>query len=450
MSGFTLTEKQEEARLLFAQAATHILLYGGARSAKTFFIVRQICTRAIASPGSRHSILRFRFNHVKASIVHDTLPKVMNLCFPGYPYRLDKTDWYAQFDNGAQIWFGGLDDKERTEKILGLEYVSIFLNECSQIPFASRNLAVTRLAQKVGYTRGTEEPILLRRKMYYDCNPPSKAHWAYKMFLEKKDPDTGQRLAPATDYASLLMNPRDNLVNLPPDYIETLAGLPARLRKRFLDGEFADVNENALWTSEMIDKWRFAGDELPDMQRVIVAVDPSGVGFNEYAEGDEIGIVVGGLGMDGNAYLLEDLTVKTGPAGWGNIAVSAYDRHQADLIVAEKNFGGAMVKHVIQTAKPGVNCKIVTASRGKSVRAEPIAALSEQGKIRHAGTFHKLEDELCSFIVGGYKGPCSPNRADAFVWCMSELFPGIIKAEKKPVKKSLFSLPGGALGWLNS
>src|SRR3990167_305931 len=100
-----------------------------------------------SAAGSRHSILRFRFNHVKASIVHDTFPKVMNLCFAGYPYRLEKTDWYAQFDNGAQIWFGGLDDKEVTEKRLGQEYVSIFLNECSQIPFASRNLAVTRLAQ---------------------------------------------------------------------------------------------------------------------------------------------------------------------------------------------------------------------------------------------------------------------------------------------------------------
>lgn len=116
---FKPTAKQLEAEALMGGPAQHILLVGGSRSAKTFQAVRQVVVRALAAEGSRHAVLRFRFNHVKASIVHDTFPKVMALRFPGVEYRVDKTDWYCQLVNGSQIWFGGLDDKERTEKVLG-------------------------------------------------------------------------------------------------------------------------------------------------------------------------------------------------------------------------------------------------------------------------------------------------------------------------------------------
>ena len=115
--------------------------FGGSRSAKTFGIVRTMIIRALAAENSRHAILRFRFNHVKASVVLDTFPKVMSLCFKDITYELNKTDWYAEFPNKSQIWFGGLDDKERTEKVLGQEYATIFLNECSQITWEPRNMA---------------------------------------------------------------------------------------------------------------------------------------------------------------------------------------------------------------------------------------------------------------------------------------------------------------------
>ena len=121
---FKLTSAQEAAQRVMASQATHIMLYGGSRSGKTFLTVRAICVRALKAPGSRHAILRFRFNAVKASIIHDTFPKVLQLCFPGVEVELNKTDWFATFPNGSQIWFGGLDDKERTEKILGQESLS--------------------------------------------------------------------------------------------------------------------------------------------------------------------------------------------------------------------------------------------------------------------------------------------------------------------------------------
>lgn len=405
-----------------------IMLFGGSRSGKTFIIVRAIVIRALAAAGSRHAILRFRFNHVKASVVRDTFPKVMTLCFPQVSYHLDKTDWFAQFPNGSQIWFGGLDDKERTEKILGQEHVSIYLNESSQIMYSSVLLAITRLAQVVTYTvEGVTKT--LRPKMFFDCNPPSMAHWSYKLFVKNLDPGTKKPLKNPEDYASLQMNPVDNEDNLSPVYIKTLQNMPARMKRRFYDGSFADTTENALWTLETIEKWKV--EEVPDLQRIVVAVDPSGAGDKDNLDNDAIGIGVAGLGVDGNAYVLEDLTIKAGPATWGKVATNAFDRHSADVIVGETNFGGEMVKFVVRTAKPGVPFKKVTASRGKVVRAEPVSSLHEQGKIRFVGDFPELEDELYSFTTMGYIGEDSPNRADWFVWAISDLFPGMVKKEKQ-------------------
>ena len=452
MSLYNPTPKQREALRVLASDATHCLLYGGARSGKTFLIILAIVIRALAAAHSRHAVLRFRFNHVKQSIVFDTFPKVMRLCFPEMTYKLDHTDWFAQFPNGSQIWFGGLDDKGRTEKILGQEFVTIFLNEASQIPFGSRNMAVTRLAQKVTHNvHGA--PVVMRRKCYYDENPPSQAHWTYRLFVKKQDPDSGKPLAEPENYAVMQVNPEDNLENLPDDYLKTLAGLPAKMRERFLKGKFGDITEGAYWNQEDIEKWREASP--PDMQRIVIGVDPSGSDEEENAGNEEIGIVVAGLGVDGNAYLLEDISCKAGPKTWGNIVTTAYDRHMADKVIGEINYGGAMVEHVIQTSRPRTPFEAVTASRGKVVRAEPISALAEVGKIRHAGEFRKLEEELCSFTKAGYIGSGSPNRADAYVWAMTSLFPGIVRKEKRDEERNRVEIvqysPGDqAVSWLAS
>jgi len=675
-----LTEKQQQAQHIIAGPASHIMLFGGSRSGKTFLHMRNVIFRALKAPGSRHAVLRFRFNHVKASIVLDTFPKVLSLAFPGVEAKIDKTDWYAKLGE-SQIWFGGLDDKERTEKILGQEHCvdpaaliltadlqwkradalvvgeeligfperlfgnqtlkgsfverseviqaskfrvvtdrgstivsgehrfvehpsaeltsnrplrwtmaqelklgarikfacspweskeshdigwlsgmfdgegcvsqngqvsivqkpgavfdklrdvagrlglrfsvqkqkasgcysvlfaglwsalkalgiarpvrllpkaralwdgrrpfnghgdnhfarvisieplgvgdvvalgtssktfiadgflghncTIYLNECSQIPQNSRDMAATRLAQLVQTRMENREPTRLKPRMYYDCNPPSKAHWSYRMFVQKVDPESKMALSHPDDYASFQMNPEDNTENLAPGYLDTLAALSPRLRKRFLKGEFADATPNQLFADETIEKWRVLDGDLPDFIRVVVGVDPSGSGDVDNADNDAIGIVVAALGTDGNAYLLEDCTVKAGPATWGKVATDAYDRHEADVVVGEVNYGGAMVQHTIQTARRRTPYKAVTATRGKAVRAEPISALYEQGKVRHVGYFRELEDELTAFSTVGYLGDNSPNRADAAIWALTELFPGVVagKKEKKP------------------
>jgi phage terminase large subunit-like protein len=444
-----LTEKQHLAQEVLAGEATHVMLFGGSRSGKTFLLVRNVVMRALKAPKSRHAILRFRFNAIKASVVMDTFPKVMDLAFPGVTYTLSKTDWFAEFPNGAQIWFAGLDDKERTEKILGMEFVTIYLNEASQIPQGSRDIAITRLAQQVNQVIDGRADRPLKPRVYYDCNPPSKVHWTYRLFIEKRDPETKQPVANSLDYAHFQINPQDNAANVSGNYLETLKSLSARLQKRFLKGEFADATPNALFAEEDIDKWRVIDGKLPDFVRVIVGVDPSGSGDVDNADNDAIGIVVGALGVDGNAYLLEDCTVKAGPGTWGRVATSAFERHDADVIVGEVNYGGAMVQHTIQTARPRTPYKAVSATRGKVVRAEPMSALYEQGKVRHVGDFAELEDELVAFSTFGYTGDRSPNRADAWIWVLTELFPGLTKPVR--VRKEMKTMPEATSGsWMAS
>ena len=451
MSEVKWTPKQIEAGELLASPAQHILLYGGSRSGKTFLFVRWVIMRALKAPMSRHIILRFRLAHIKSSIVMDTFPRVMRVCFPHYKYELNKSDLYAVMPNGSEIWFGGLDDKDRTERILGNEYATIYFNECSQIPWNSRNVAITRLAQRVDQiVDDVRSPLPL--KAYYDENPPDKGHWTYRMFIECRDPESREGLPNQYLYGHMRLNPADNVENLGDGYLDTLKQLSGRYQKRFLLGEFRDAAPNALFTDETLDRWRVMTAELPDMLRVVVAVDPSGADDEDNVDADEIGIVVAGLGLDGVCYILEDLTCKAGPATWGRVATDAYERHAANTIVGEVNYGGAMVAHVIRTSRAGTPFQKVTASRGKVVRADPVAALCETGKVRIVGRMTPLEDELCAFTTHGYVGDRSPNRADAMIWAVSALLPKLcqVKPEERaePPKQVFMSQRSSAQGWM--
>lgn len=191
-----------------------------------------------------------------------------------------------------------------------------------------------------------------------------------------------------------------------------------RLGRQELYAEILDDVVGGLWTRDVIDAGKL--HPVPELRRVVVAVDPSGA--DGQTEGsDSIGIVVAGKGIDGRFYVIEDATCDLAPAGWGRRSVERYSAHKADLIVAERNFGGAMVESVIRTADPRANVKLVTASRGKSVRAEPIAALYEQGRVTHAKGLDALEDQMMQMTLSGYVGLGSPDRVDALVWALTEL-----------------------------
>ncbi len=175
--------------------------------------------------------------------------------------------------------------------------------------------------------------------------------------------------------------------------------------------EDADSAPGALWTRDTLDSSRV--NRFPDLVRVMVGVDPTGSATNE------CGIVVAGLGDDGHGYVLDDSSLLGSPEAWSNAVIAAYHRHSADRILGEKNYGGDMVEHTIRTAGGDVSYSNVNATRGKAVRAEPIAALYERGKVHHVGTFPHLEEEMCNWVPG--QSTKSPNRVDALTWALTEL-----------------------------
>jgi hypothetical protein len=396
---FKKTDKQKEAVRLLGQSAKYILLYGGSRSGKSFIILFAIIMRALKEPGSRHLIVRLAFNHAKQSLWHDTMPKVMEICFPGVKPVMNKTDWFYLFGNGSEIWLGGLDDKERTEKVLGNEYTSIFVNEGSQISYQSYSTLLTRLAQNTK----------LVNKIYIDCNPPATTHWIYKLFIQHKNPDT-EKLVNADLYSHMRINPDDNSENLPADYISSVLGeLSERQQKRFRYGEFLDDIEGALWTWDMIEKNRVF--ELPELVRVCIPVDPA---VTKNDDSDETGIVPVAKGVDGHFYIIGDYTGKYTPIETARRINQAFDDKQADMVVAEVNNGGDYIRDVISLVNGRMPYEDVHAARGKQTRAEPMALMYSQGRVHHFGRYDKLEDEMTTWIPNS--GAKSPNRIDSLVW----------------------------------
>jgi phage terminase large subunit-like protein len=193
-----------------------------------------------------------------------------------------------------------------------------------------------------------------------------------------------------------------------------------RLGRQELLAELLEDFPGALWTRSILDRAN-APVNIPDMTRIVVAVDASGARSAYDESADSIGIIVSGKGIDGRGYVLADRSCKLSPAGWGRRACEAFHEFNADRLIYERNFGGAMVEHVIKTADPSVACKEVVASRGKVVRAEPISALYEQNRISHVGSLPELEDQMCLMTSDGYMGDGSPDRVDALVWALSDL-----------------------------
>jgi predicted phage terminase large subunit-like protein len=190
-----------------------------------------------------------------------------------------------------------------------------------------------------------------------------------------------------------------------------------RLGQQELYGAILDDNPGALWSRKLLEIARVK--ETPNLLRIVVGVDPA---VTSGEDSDSTGIVVAGLSPDGHYYILADYTLKASPQTWAEKAVYAFELHKADRIIAETNNGGDLVVHLLQQVKNTIPVKKVTASRGKAVRAEPIAALSEQGKLHMVGYFPELEDELCEYEPG--VSAKSPDRMDAMVWAVTELSEG--------------------------
>jgi len=209
----------------------------------------------------------------------------------------------------------------------------------------------------------------------------------------------------------------DNAANLAPSALASLIRQygGTRLGAQELEARLLDDAAGALWRRAWFEVDGFRVREQPTLVRIVVAVDPAVTGG---ADSDETGIIAAGIGQDGHGYVLDDASLKATPDGWARAALTLYRRRGADKLIAEANNGGDLVAHTLATVDRRVPVQLVHASRGKAARAEPIAALYEQGRVHHVGAFAALEDQMCTWTP---KGGGSPDRVDALVWALAAL-----------------------------
>ncbi|GHV93109.1 hypothetical protein AGMMS50268_36120 [Spirochaetia bacterium] len=230
MTLFKPTAVQRQALKLVKGGAKHILLFGGSRSGKTTVLVMVIIYRAIRFAGSRHLICRYRAKDARSSVLRETLLPWLTNTIGNTSYSYLAHESMITLFNGSEIWIGGLGDREQADKILGHEYNTIYFNEISQLGYLAVTTAYSRLAMRVPGCRNL---------FLYDCNPGSPLHWAYRIFIRKQQFLNGEPLLKPELYASMLLNPADNVEHLPDDYIsDVLDALPEKQKARFRDGSW--------------------------------------------------------------------------------------------------------------------------------------------------------------------------------------------------------------------
>lgn len=327
---------------------------------------------------------------------------------PEFRPRYVKSDRALYWPNGA---IGLLFSAEEPDQLRGPEHDLAWSDELAKWRYAQETWDMLQFGLRIGLNprqlvTTTPRPIPIVRELL-------------------KGRESG-------DVVVTLGSTYDNSSNLSPKFIHKMKQRyeGTRLGRQELMAELLDDVPGALWTRMMLDKRsaqnpKGAGmdfrEKLPDMQRVVIGVDPSGTSGEEDDNGDDVGIVAAGKGVDGNYYVLQDATVALGPAGWARHVKDTFNRNMADLIVGEVNYGGAMVEYTIRSVDRKLPYKNVNASRGKVVRAQPVASLYEQGRVRHVGALAALEDQMCSMTGEGFLGIGSPDRVDAAVWALTEL-----------------------------
>jgi PBSX family phage terminase large subunit len=381
------------------------------RSGKTFIAVYALVVRAGKHPNTDHLIIRKHNNHIKASIWNQTLPKVLKICFPALSYTLKEQDMTLVLSNGSTITMAGSDNKERIEKILGTEWATIYLNEVSQLGYDIYEMFKTRLNPPNGV-----KPLFL-----LDQNPPKKSHWTFIKFHTQINPENLQPLSDADKQRQtfIQLNPKDNANNLSEGYIATLESLSESKKKRFLEGAYQDDTENALWKTEWITKNRII--EMPENTiSLVVAVDPNVTAdANVGAHTDMAGIItVASYFYENDIHYAVKRDDSTDGLSWGKVACDVYAIEMADKVIAENNQGGDLVEAHIRNYNRNISYQGVRATRGKELRAEPIADLYRRGLVHHMPDLYDLEDELTSWVPGEGR---SPNRLDALVWAITYL-----------------------------
>lgn len=317
------------------------------------------------------------------------LPKFRDLASGGIG-TLNKADLYADMTNGHRILFRSADKPER---LRGLNLGWAWIDEAAQVSEETWDILLGRLRLDPGRAWITTTP---------------KGHnWVHSRFVS----------APTDEHETVRARTYDN-PHLPDEYVESLEEqYTERFRRQEIEGQFIE-SQGALWSWDDIRR-----EEPPDtLDRVVIGVDPAGGGP------DEVGIVAAGKAGE-RFYVLGDQSMRGSPHAWASAVRNAYQQHEADRVVAEKNFGGDMVKETIHTADKTLPVEVISASRGKQQRAEPVAALYEQGKVSHVQAFDELETQMTTWDP--QESSESPDRVDALVWALRDLqdasvTPGIV------------------------
>ncbi len=384
------TEKQKEA-IKFLTEHDESLLFGSARSGKTFIIIYAIVVRAIKAPNTNHLVIRKYSNSLRRSIWSQTLKDVLRLAF-GELYkqcRLNETTMTLTLPNNSKILFLGADNARSMDKILGIECSTLYIDELIEITQDQFGVLKSRLA----------ELSHLKTKLYCSCNPTMKSSWVYKYFVENGN--------------SMQMKIGDNLENVSKQFMKTLDGLSEKQKARFLHGVWQSEVEGASWTFDSIENTRKEIGSI-EMERIVIGIDPA---VTSKSSSDLTGIVVCGQ-LDEEFYVLEDCSGKYTPEELSIKIEALYLKYEADCVVVEVNQGGDFVLDVLTSKNKFISVKGVHHRKSKIVRAESVSWLYEQNRCHHIASFSELEEEMISYTI---QSNSSPDRLDALVIGLREL-----------------------------
>jgi phage terminase large subunit-like protein len=412
-----------------------LLCYGGSGGGKSFYWLDVIVDRAIRAPGSRHAIFRLTRSSCEKTLFDKTLHEVLDRAWPGLKEQceISLSNMTVTLPNGSKLFFDGLDENRMT-KVLGDEFNTIWVNECNE-----DGLSYSQVSTLLSRLRARTETIdgkVLANKMFFDCNPRFYSDWEYKAFIQKINPEDGDALHNADQWVAFKMNAEANQANLHPDYIDSLKAGGAASRRRYVQGEWSDANNNALFTEKMFVDYRIpralnitTPEEVRQLlldqhdvslERVTIAVDPA---KSNNPKSDLTGITVQGLGSDGHAYVLADHSDRLSPNQVCELIQREFLAWNASRVVIESNAAGSWLESTMRGVWPNAPLKFIAATAqtgGKSDRAEPVAAQYERGVVHHVGTHKELEAQMCDWGSPASRRK-SPDRMDAVVWGITEL-----------------------------
>lgn len=404
----------------FMKPSRYKALFGGRGSAKSHAMAEFLIANAVANRGFRSLCIREIQKNLKQSAKRLLEDKIQAMGL-GHLFRI-LNDCIKTPGNGV-ILFQGMQD-HTAESIKSLENVQVAWVEEAQT-LSMKSLEMLRPTIRAP---GSE--------LWFTWNPRSASDPVDKFFRGLKPPKNA--IIAKINYDNNKYFPKE----LEEERLHDFVSYPDRYAHIWL-GEYEPQAIGAIWSREIIHACRI--DEMRvDRERTLIGIDPA---ISDTVTSDEHGIVCCALGSDKKGYVLEDASRSGSPHDWAMRAINLYDKYDADAIVIEINQGGDMCRHTLESVRRDVRIIEVRATRGKHVRAEPISALYATGKVHHVGSFLEIEDQLCKFTSWGWEGSKdkSPDRAEALIWCFSELFRELTTPKSKP--ESNF-YPTQAAGWL--